>query len=672
MAYTSLCKVVVRIAGHKGLNRLADVVDGRILSGYAEDFPTDHRKIYLVDQSLPEGMVAVWDWTVQPNDRNPEKPYFEAKRNTYDIPVEIVVLENCHTIEEVSAQLRKGVHHSSMFEKHLWCCYDRKRELEGLYCCSTDYEAGDCGFWKLKSIVYRLPVVLIGREDFVTVDGEQKVWNSFDIAVKKYVPVRNIMAVVQDIFTSRLTRKTMKAVGFSRSTAQKFNELIKNLPNQDIYEEIERSCGCEIEEAKALVERFIEQADKFLCDEDIESCVLEKIVEKHPHFLNGYKEEISAQWKKENEKQILAAEDELKNIETLKCKLAEEKILLEKQCDEERRKLQALLDDLEEKKKMAVDVDVRVRQKIEAAKENAANFIAEMAFVEARSMMKERGGNNTAVYRSGAALLPEDVEDGESFDELLDMLHWSLEDNGVSGKYAASLAKYLCAAYINKMPVLLAGAGAREIANAFSAVLFGRTAGNMVWLGDYSEEIFLEAMKSSDSIIVIDQIFNPQWNMALPRLMVQSDKYFMAVTAYTDDLLLEPKGFVHYFLPLFTDLFMQGIPQQIYQGGNNVSLLSFVKGDRGRRPSLWKELSLSELARTRIGQVLDTFRGIFGEEESEQKLQDSEMLFCTLPLLMWQDRIESLDDKIVQLRDEQCLSRQAFSLIRSYLGEREG
>ena len=81
---------------------------------------------------------------------------------------------------------------------------------------------------------------------------------------------------------------------------------------------------------------------------------------------------------------------------------------------------------------------------------------------------------------------------------------------------------------------------------------------------------------------------------------------------------------------------------------------------------------MSELARTRIGQVLDTFRGIFGEEESEQKLQDSEMLFCTLPLLMWQDRIESLDDKIVQLRDEQCLSRQAFSLIRSYLGEREG
>ena len=48
------------------------------------------------------------------------------------------------------------------------------------------------------------------------------------------------------------------------------------------------------------------------------------------------------------------------------------------------------------------------------------------------------------------------------------------------------------------------------------------------------------------------------------------------------------------------------------------------------------------------------------------------MLFCILPLLMWQDRIESLDDKLVQLRDEQCLSREAFSLIRSYLGEREG
>lgn len=672
MAYTSLCKVVVRIAGHKGLNRLADVVDGRILSGYAEDFPTDHRKIYLVDQSLPEGMVAVWDWTVQPNDRNPEKPYFEAKRNTYDIPIEIVVLENCHTIEEVSAQLRKGVHHSSMFEKHLWCFYDRKRELKGLYCRSTDYEAESCEFWRLKNTVYHLPVASIGREAIFVLENGQKICRNFNVSVKQHVYVRNIMLEVRRIFTSRLTWKTMKAAGFSRSMFQKFNELIKALPNQDLYEEIGQVCNCEIEEAKELVERFTEQAETFLCDEDVEIRVLESIVEKHPHFLNGYKEEISAQWKKENEKQIFAAEDELKNIETLKCKLAEEKILLEKQCDEERKKLQALLDNLEEKKKMAEDVDVRVQQKIEEAKENAANFIAEMAFVEARSMMKERGGNNTAVYCSGAALLPEDVEAGESFDELLIILYWSLKDNGVSEKYALSLAKYLCAAYINKMPVLLAGAGAREIANAFSAALFGRTAGNMVWLGDYSEEIFLEAMKSSDSIIIIDQIFNPQWNMALPKLMVQSDKYFMAVTAYTEDLLLEPKGFVHYFLPLFTDLFMQGIPQQIYQGGNNVSLLSFVKEDRGRRPSLWKELSLSELARTRIGQVLDTFRGIFGEEESEQKLQDSEMLFCILPLLMWQDRIESLDDKLVQLRDEQCLSREAFSLIRSYLGEREG
>ena len=98
--------------------------------------------------------------------------------------------------------------------------------------------------------------MLIGREEFVTVDGEQKVWNSFDIAVKKYAPVRNIMAVVQDIFTSRLTRKTMKAAGFSRSTAQKFNELIKKFPNQDIYEEIERSCGCEIDVRKNRRKRY--------------------------------------------------------------------------------------------------------------------------------------------------------------------------------------------------------------------------------------------------------------------------------------------------------------------------------------------------------------------------------------------------------------------------------
>lgn len=258
MAYTSLCKVVIRIAGHKGLNRLADVVDGRILSGYAEDFPTDHRKIYLVDQSLPEGMVAVWDRTVQPNDRNPEKPYFEAKRNTYDIPIEIVVLENCHTIEEVSAQLRKGVHHSSMFEKHLWCFYDRKRELKGLYCRSTDYEAESCEFWRLKNTVYHLPVASIGREAIFVLENGQKICRNFNVSVKQHVYVRNIMLEVRRIFTSRLTWKTMKAAGFSRSMFQKFNELIKALPNQDLYEEIGQVCNCEIEEAKELVERFTE------------------------------------------------------------------------------------------------------------------------------------------------------------------------------------------------------------------------------------------------------------------------------------------------------------------------------------------------------------------------------------------------------------------------------
>ncbi len=226
------------------------------------------------------------------------------------------------------------------------------------------------------------------------------------------------------------------------------------------------------------------------------------------------------------------------------------------------------------------------------------------------------------------------------------------------------------AAYFNRMPLVIAGPCAREIVHAFSAALFGRIAGNMVCLGDYSEAVWHQAVSSNDQVIVIDNMFNPAWNQILFQTYSKPDKYLLAVTPYSEELMIEPKGLLNYFTPLFTDLLVDHMPKQKYVGGRyNPDLKRQIPLKYARHSKLLKNISLTGLARKRINQVLDVTQKVLGKSHSEYKDMDMEFLFCILPILVLQKKVDDIDTQIDDLETDNKLSKQVAADIRAYLGD---
>jgi len=292
-----------------------------------------------------------------------------------------------------------------------------------------------------------------------------------------------------------------------------------------------------------------------------------------------------------------------------------------------------------------------------------------MAFSTTPSVNAIVSAKNTAVYHTGELLPQNNLDPNDSIDELLETLRYELVEEGVTEGYALHLAGYMYSAYINKMPLMIAGACAKEIANAFSAALFSRTAGNIILIGDYSESALDTAVISDDPVIIIDNIFNPQWNQILFKVMMEKNKYFIAVTPYPEEIMIEPKGLLNYFTPLFTDLFVNNVPNQNYIGGKyNPKLLEPLKIERMKNNRLLKTVSLSELARNRMNRVISTLHEIIDSKVPEDKTLDGDVLFCVLPILILQNKTDDIDTQITRMESEGKLSKKIVTAIKDYLG----
>lgn len=62
----------------------------------------------------------------------------------------------------------------------------------------------------------------------------------------------------------------MKQKGFVKSQYQNFNSFLRELPTDELYEKVMDVCECNITEAKGFVEQFMEMADKYLSNSDLE------------------------------------------------------------------------------------------------------------------------------------------------------------------------------------------------------------------------------------------------------------------------------------------------------------------------------------------------------------------------------------------------------------------
>lgn len=328
-----------------------------------------------------------------------------------------------------------------------------------------------------------------------------------------------------------------------------------------------------------------------------------------------------------------------------------------------------------EKEKLAVGVENAVNDRIQKARENAADFIANMAFVGTQPTQAVTLSNpeSTAYCMHPALENFTDLEAHHTWADVINTVAMEFEEAGVMKTYDHGLAAFLCAAYIEKQPILLVGPNAIDIAQAFGAAVTAQKYGLLSCEGNYSDQVITNIGTNTETIVIINNLFASGWMNRLPELLSHKDIFYIVTHPYAEDIQVEPKSLYGFMLPLFTEFFVDTVASGKYYGGyfaedfQNYAVPKNAHQDsRDTRKDLkvLAKLKIGSLIKNRINRLVATMHDIH-----PTLTEDEKFLFAVLPIAYASLSINELAEAIDDPQKGIAISDDLKRDLRYVLGE---
>ena len=556
--YTSLCRV--RNFNKKGagvLRRLADINGDEIYLSFDSAAPA-HNILYDNNCKVTTNFVGIWGWRPEPNINPNGNDFIISKLYTDKLPIEIILLPDCKSEDDLKLRLLEGIECDLSSGKALIAYPTEHYTYCGVLCFDKSFELVGTEK-KIKALTLGLFEVRV--QDIIYVD-EKIFYSKLNLGrAKKILYMKNLTKFIKEKIISRAVWSSFKD-RVTKKDLVAFREFLSNFTTEEFYSEIARGYLCTIEEIRPKIDNFIREADKYFQTETFDDELLAAVIKNCPQLLEKCQSIAEEKWRVDNEQIINQTE---KKIFVLKHNLEEQGKIskeLEKEIADKQSTLDKIVADIERNEKLASEVEVKVAQKIEVARTNAADFICEMAFLNPKidDVHSAQTITENKSYLPGQPVESDRVEENENLKYFVGTLEAELGLQGVSNEYVLSFAAYLCAAYKNKILLLLAGPNGRDIADAFSVALNGKTAAVFDCAGVNSFSDLNICRDNEDEVIAVLNPFAPNFIAYLPELINIDDKFIFAIYPFAEDLRIEPRSLYNYFLPVLTELIIDKRP----------------------------------------------------------------------------------------------------------------
>ena len=552
--YTSLC-VVKDIKNKKTgiLKRLADVENDEIQADFI--FQNSIEKITNQNCNLKKNFIGVFGWQTE---HSRYKIDTVSMRYSEKIPIEIFILQDCKNPADLRNILQSGIEFDFSTGRALIVYQVNDNIFCGVNCSKNDFETVN-NKKKIKSVT--LKFCEINSENFIQV--EEKIFYAklnFDDSVGEFY-TENADSYIKNKIISRINQTTFKN-NFSETDLQIIKDFIKNFSTADFYQEIATEYLISVHDAKKAVNEFVSANEEFLQAEFFDDEVLENILINSPKLLLQLLGLLQEQFEIENQEKISAVNSQLNEVQE---KISvQEKFLddLEIEFKNKRSQLEKIQSEINRRENFATEVENKIAERIEAAKKNASDFICEMAFINPTFESSQPVQN--IFYHAGKNVEGNDTEI-EDLQDFIATLVTEIGGEGVHNESIFAFATYLTAAYINKILLLLAGPNARDIADAFSVTLTGKTAAVFDCAEIKSFDNLKVIAENDDEVIAVLNPFAPNFIAYLPELVNIEGKFIFAIYPFAEDLKIEPRSFYNYFLPVFTELIIDRPPARDFR-----------------------------------------------------------------------------------------------------------
>lgn len=676
----SLCEVIA-VNGEKRLTRHADLSSDGYYRAFQKikDMPprfANRDRIILKDGPAEVGFYGVWKWKAGKNDKDPSKDYIKSNYKNDIDAIEIFYISEASNLEKLIKLLKDGIDYKPCSRKIMFAFRTHGRQYVGILCSTNELNTAN-GKTAFSEKCTEMPVYEFAGADILRLSNGRSFYRkAFAGIPSRLCQLKSSVEIVRDIVASLISRSAYKSIGATRKEFRAFKAFISSIPVDDVTRKIEIECRCSNSDAKKLLEEFLNTASKYMDGDSLEDEIIRSAVSASAELQKKTKELIREEWETENARLLDEAREELDSLKFQLKSTAAGLSEMQEKCDKARLEGESLDRIIAEKQKLAEEVETAVAERIQKARENAADFIADIAFIsgQAGSSEKVRATSGTAFnsvsdrYRTFS--VPEekmDLEAHHSWRDVIDTAAFELEGAGVAKNHSSGLSAFLCAAYIEKQPILLVGPNADDIVQAFSTVIQGHKYGMLCCEGIYSSQIITKLGADGENIVMINNLIASGWMNRLPEILSNKEIFYIATHPYAEDIQAEPKSLYGFMLPVFTEFFVDKKATGEYHGGYIAEdFKTYSKAKREHKElRILSELKIGALIRNRINELVDTMHGIYSEVTA-----DEEFLFAILPIAYASIETDVLAETIAGHNDGIGISGSLKRELRYILGER--
>ena len=668
----SLCVTASDYNGQKWLIRYADLNNKghyHVFRKNEEISPyfSNRDRIYFRNGPSDNGFYGVWNWTAIPNENDPSKDYVQSQYNTSLDAIEVVIISGASNLDNLISQIKSGITYQAHSRRVMFAYTVSKEQYTGVICNAKDLKTVN-GKTIFDENCIEVPVYQFNESDILYLNNRLSFFrNAFAGIPSEIYRLVNPIDIVKKIVLSSISWTAYKKSGATHAEYRAFKDFISAIPTDNITHKIEVACHCSNSSAKDLLSQFLNAICKYVDGDSLEDEIILSAVSKNSELQKRTQELLRVEWEAKNKKMMAEAQKDLDllyaKLESAHISLAEAQETITQTQSEEKR-LDSIIS---EKEKLAVNVEMAVAEKIQKARENAADFIANMAFVDGHSPWALDKNDVFAKYQ----IIPEStdiqsLDANHSWDDVINTAVIELGEAGVAEKYRCGLASFLCAAYIEKQPIFLVGPNALDIVQAFSAATTGQKYGVLCCDGSYSNQIITEIGAAGEKIVVINNLLASGWINRLPELLSKKDIFFVATHPFAEDVQVEPKSLYGLMLPLFTEFFVDNKATGNYYGGYFAEDFKPYTEPNGAQRELkaLSALELSPLVRNKISRIVTTMHGLYNKTTG-----DDEFLFAVLPIAYASLQVSEITEAISDQHQGITISANLRRDLKHILGD---
>ena len=686
----SLCGIVEDVTGQKWLERYADLHYDRTYQTFyqRDDIPPrfeNRSKLYIKDGPNQLDFYGVWSWRAIQNENDPQKDYITTAYQPHLVPIEVYIRKEAATLDDLVALLKKGLPWQLHSLKIMFAVPTSKKHYTGILCQKKDlYIDGDRVF--IAENCDEIPVYEFPKTNLLRLkNGLTFYKEAFAGRSSSFHPLKSDLEIVRRIVADSISWSAYRARGLTRQAHQTAKTLFATLPLDDATSKIEEKLHCSKAQAETWLTVFRKTAENYIDKTTLEDDILRAAVDANSDLQKRMKDLVQTEWAEENKQLLDEAKEALTAIEDKRKVVADELETTKKSLAKAKVEKQKFVDTLATKEQVAANVEKEVRNKIQKARENAAEFIAHMAFITPLTVSKPPENEESIKNNSDAAIMPyhiiptqkelTELAENHNWDDVLFAVAANLDEAGVTEQHQKGLAAFLCAAYIEKQPLFLAGANAIDIVQAFSAAVQAKQHGVLSCRDMYCQQAVAEIGTHDEKIVLIQNLLASNWMNHLPEILARKDMFYVATHPYAEDLQVEPQSLYGFMLPLFTEFFVDKKATGGYYGSYFAADFTKYKSPSAssKKSSMLvqspaghfiKQFPVSPLIKNQISHLLDTMHGIDAETTV-----DDDFLFAILPLAYTLQKIDILTTAITNPQDKISISSGLKRELQYLLGD---